>query len=183
MATWLLPGEIPPEQLAGISKPSDALSQQSTSAKHLSDTFAQRGSEHSSLQVADSLALCLSKQQPDGTLLLPTGFPKPTVDQWAPVNDVGPMLTLGVIVMLVDLLESTSITRALAHKQGCAGLALFLFALYGGVQCRIWSEAVDLSVVGSNLDCCTHLLHTLHVCCWRDSSARCWYTCGSSDLL
>jgi hypothetical protein len=35
-----------------------------------------------------------------------------------PVKDVGPMLTLAVIVMLVDLLESTSIARALARKNG-----------------------------------------------------------------
>jgi hypothetical protein len=40
------------------------------------------------------------------------------VDQWVPVQDVGPMLTLAAIVMLVDLLESTSIARALARKNG-----------------------------------------------------------------
>jgi sulfate transporter 4 len=34
------------------------------------------------------------------------------------MSDVGPMLKLGIIVMLVDLLESTSIARALAMKHG-----------------------------------------------------------------
>ena len=46
------------------------------------------------------------------------GLPHPTVTWWIPVHDVGPMMTLAVIVMLVDLLESTSIARALARKNG-----------------------------------------------------------------
>lgn len=43
------------------------------------------------------------------------GLPPPTIHWWVPVKDVGPMLGLAAVVMLVDLLESTSIARALAR--------------------------------------------------------------------
>ncbi|KAJ9521803.1 hypothetical protein QJQ45_024684, partial [Haematococcus lacustris] len=46
------------------------------------------------------------------------GLPPLSIHMWAPVEGVGPLLGLGVIVMLVDLLESTSIARALARKNG-----------------------------------------------------------------
>ncbi|KAJ9521922.1 hypothetical protein QJQ45_024793, partial [Haematococcus lacustris] len=45
-------------------------------------------------------------------------LPPLSIHMWAPVEGVGPLLGLGVIVMLVDLLESTSIARALARKNG-----------------------------------------------------------------
>lgn len=47
--------------------------------------------------------------------MLPPGLPHPTVSWWLPVSDIGPMMRLAVVVMLVDLLESTSIARALAR--------------------------------------------------------------------
>jgi hypothetical protein len=43
------------------------------------------------------------------------GLPPATIHWWVPVKDVGPMLGLAAVVMLVDLLESTSIARALAR--------------------------------------------------------------------
>ncbi|WIA41485.1 hypothetical protein OEZ86_008861 [Tetradesmus obliquus] len=49
---------------------------------------------------------------------IPQGLPSPTIGWWAPVNNLGPMLGLSAVVMLVDLLESTSIARALARKNG-----------------------------------------------------------------
>ncbi|KAL6763066.1 proton/sulfate transporter [Haematococcus lacustris] len=49
---------------------------------------------------------------------IPKGLPPLSIHMWAPVEGVGPLLGLGVIVMLVDLLESTSIARALARKNG-----------------------------------------------------------------
>ena len=41
----------------------------------------------------------------------PLGLPKPTIGQWAPIGNVGQLITLAVVVMVVDLLESTSIAR------------------------------------------------------------------------
>jgi hypothetical protein len=48
-------------------------------------------------------------------LLLLPGLPQPTIGWWGPINNLGPMLGLSAVVMLVDLLESTSIARALAR--------------------------------------------------------------------
>jgi sulfate transporter 4 len=49
---------------------------------------------------------------------IPKGLPPVTVGQWAPVDNVGQLMPLALVVMLVDLLESTSIARALAVKNG-----------------------------------------------------------------
>eukprot|EP00879_Flechtneria_rotunda_P022739 GHRR01024015.1.p1 GENE.GHRR01024015.1~~GHRR01024015.1.p1 ORF type:complete len:617 (+),score=164.97 GHRR01024015.1:919-2769(+) len=49
---------------------------------------------------------------------IPQGLPPPTIGWWAPVSNTGAMIGLGAVVMLVDLLESTSIARALARKHG-----------------------------------------------------------------
>jgi hypothetical protein len=48
-------------------------------------------------------------------LLPPPGLPQPTIGWWGPIHNLGPMLGLSAVVMLVDLLESTSIARALAR--------------------------------------------------------------------
>eukprot|EP00775_Hariotina_reticulata_P008330 gene8330-8515_t len=47
---------------------------------------------------------------------IPQGLPSPTISWWVPIDDLGAMMRLAVVVMLVDLLESTSIARALARK-------------------------------------------------------------------
>jgi MFS superfamily sulfate permease-like transporter len=44
------------------------------------------------------------------------GLPHPTVGMWMPMDDFSKLAPLAVVVMLVDLLESTSIARALAAK-------------------------------------------------------------------
>ncbi|GFR50731.1 hypothetical protein Agub_g12988 [Astrephomene gubernaculifera] len=44
------------------------------------------------------------------------GLPAPTVGWWSPMPDFLDLLPIAVVVMLVDLLESTSIARALANK-------------------------------------------------------------------
>jgi len=49
---------------------------------------------------------------------IPKGLPKPTVHLWAPIEDFGKLIPVALVVMLVDLLESTSIARALARKNG-----------------------------------------------------------------
>jgi hypothetical protein len=54
--------------------------------------------------------------------LLSVGLPPPTIHLWVPVKDIGGMMSLAVVVLLVDLLESTSIARALAR---CGAGALF----------------------------------------------------------
>lgn len=47
---------------------------------------------------------------------IPKGLPRPTVDWWLPMPEFVKLIRVAVIVMLVDLLESTSIARALAYK-------------------------------------------------------------------
>jgi sulfate transporter 4 len=49
---------------------------------------------------------------------IPKGLPPLTVNKWAPIDDLGGLMPLALVVMLVDLLESTSIARALAAKNG-----------------------------------------------------------------
>eukprot|EP00877_Chromochloris_zofingiensis_P013467 jgi/Chrzof1/8374/Cz03g08070.t1 len=49
---------------------------------------------------------------------IPQGMPHFTVGQWAPVDNLDKVLPVAFIVMAVDLLESTSIARALARKNG-----------------------------------------------------------------
>ncbi|KAF8066266.1 SULTR2 [Scenedesmus sp. PABB004] len=49
---------------------------------------------------------------------IPTGLPAPTAAWWAPMPDFRRLAPLAVVVMVVDLLESTSIARALAAKGG-----------------------------------------------------------------
>ncbi|GLC36560.1 Proton/sulfate cotransporter 2 [Pleodorina starrii] len=64
------------------------------------------------------------------------GLPKPTVGWWGPMPDFTDLLPIAIVVMLVDLLESTSIARALANKnkyelvpnQEIVGLGLANFA-------------------------------------------------------
>jgi len=46
---------------------------------------------------------------------IPKGLPPCTISQWAPILDGG-IVPLAIIIMLVDMLESTSIARALARK-------------------------------------------------------------------
>jgi hypothetical protein len=38
--------------------------------------------------------------------------------RWVPINSVGELFPLALVVMIVDLLESTSIARALAGRNG-----------------------------------------------------------------
>lgn len=45
-----------------------------------------------------------------------TGLPRPTVSWWLPLDNFRELAPLALVVMLVDLLESTSIARALAAK-------------------------------------------------------------------
>ncbi|KAI8466625.1 MAG: proton/sulfate transporter [Monoraphidium minutum] len=49
---------------------------------------------------------------------IPAGLPPFTAATWAPIENVGDMMGLALVVMVVDLLESTSIARALARKNG-----------------------------------------------------------------
>ena len=64
------------------------------------------------------------------------GLPSPTVGWWGPMPDFVKLFPIAIVVMLVDLLESTSIARALAMKnkyelvpnQEIVGLGLANFA-------------------------------------------------------
>ncbi|KAG2489555.1 hypothetical protein HYH03_012006 [Edaphochlamys debaryana] len=64
------------------------------------------------------------------------GLPGPTVQWWFPMPEISTLFPTAIIVMLVDLLESTSIARALARKnkyelvanQEIVGLGLANFA-------------------------------------------------------
>lgn len=47
---------------------------------------------------------------------IPHGLPPFTANMWVPVNYIDRLLPLSFIVMAVDMLESTSIARALARK-------------------------------------------------------------------
>lgn len=47
---------------------------------------------------------------------IPHGMPPFTANQWAPISRIDKLLPLAFIVMAVDMLESTSIARALARK-------------------------------------------------------------------
>eukprot|EP00201_Polytomella_parva_P011035 CAMPEP_0175054308 /NCGR_PEP_ID=MMETSP0052_2-20121109/9431_1 /TAXON_ID=51329 ORGANISM="Polytomella parva, Strain SAG 63-3" /NCGR_SAMPLE_ID=MMETSP0052_2 /ASSEMBLY_ACC=CAM_ASM_000194 /LENGTH=690 /DNA_ID=CAMNT_0016318985 /DNA_START=40 /DNA_END=2112 /DNA_ORIENTATION=+ len=49
---------------------------------------------------------------------IPKGLPKPTVSWWTPMDNLGEIFATAIIVMLVDLLESTSIARTLANRNG-----------------------------------------------------------------
>lgn len=46
------------------------------------------------------------------------GLPPVTASWWLPLHDAGRLAPLAAVVMLVDLLESTSIARMLAAKAG-----------------------------------------------------------------
>ncbi|KAG2497041.1 hypothetical protein HYH03_005043 [Edaphochlamys debaryana] len=67
---------------------------------------------------------------------IPAGLPTPTVGWWAPMPDFVDLIPIAIVVMVVDLLESTSIARALATKnkyelvpnQEIIGLGLANFA-------------------------------------------------------
>ncbi|EFJ51511.1 hypothetical protein VOLCADRAFT_79619 [Volvox carteri f. nagariensis] len=64
------------------------------------------------------------------------GLPKPTVGWWGPMDKFTDLIPIALVVMVVDLLESTSIARALANKnkyelvpnQEIVGLGLANFA-------------------------------------------------------
>lgn len=49
---------------------------------------------------------------------IPQGMPPFTANLWAPISNLEKLLPLAFIVMAVDMLESTSIARALARKNG-----------------------------------------------------------------
>lgn len=49
------------------------------------------------------------------TCMPAAGLPPPSIHKWVPISNLGGMLGLAAVVMLVDLLESTSIARALAR--------------------------------------------------------------------
>lgn len=49
---------------------------------------------------------------------IPQGMPPFTANLWAPISRIDKLLPLAFIVMAVDMLESTSIARALARKNG-----------------------------------------------------------------
>jgi sulfate transporter 4 len=49
-------------------------------------------------------------------MTIPSGLPKYTGDQWFPLDFPQTIVPLAIIVTLVDLLESTSIARAMARK-------------------------------------------------------------------
>eukprot|EP00798_Chlamydomonas_sp_ICE-L_P018758 gene18758-25290_t len=51
---------------------------------------------------------------------IPAGLPGITISWWSPMNDPSftDLISTAIIVMIVDLLESTSIARALARKNG-----------------------------------------------------------------
>ncbi|GFR48515.1 hypothetical protein Agub_g10409, partial [Astrephomene gubernaculifera] len=44
------------------------------------------------------------------------GLPTPTISWWLPMPEINKLFPTAIVVMLVDLLESTSIARALARK-------------------------------------------------------------------
>ncbi len=48
----------------------------------------------------------------------PAGLPPLTINRWFPLDNIAPLMKLALIVWLIDLLESTSIARALAMKNG-----------------------------------------------------------------
>jgi MFS superfamily sulfate permease-like transporter len=49
---------------------------------------------------------------------IPQGLPPVSVQDWVPIGNISQLLPLAFIVMAVDMLESTSIARALARKNG-----------------------------------------------------------------
>jgi MFS superfamily sulfate permease-like transporter len=49
---------------------------------------------------------------------IPAGLPPLTIAKWAPIENVPGMMRLAFIVMIVDLLESTSIARCDARARG-----------------------------------------------------------------
>jgi hypothetical protein len=67
------------------------------------------------------------------------GFPKLTIDQWAPLVIPGKQLRTAVIVFLVDFLESISIAKAVARKHdyeiivGREIVAMGLANIFGGM--------------------------------------------------
>ena len=46
------------------------------------------------------------------------GLPKETVSWWFPMPDFGRQIGLAVIVCMIDVLESISIAKALAYRNG-----------------------------------------------------------------
>ena len=52
---------------------------------------------------------------------IPHGMPPFSANQWAPISNIDKLLPLAFIVMAVDMLESTSIARALARKNSYGG--------------------------------------------------------------
>lgn len=51
-------------------------------------------------------------------LNIPRGLPKVTVKDWLPLQYSDTLVPLAFVVMMVDMLESTTIARALARKNG-----------------------------------------------------------------
>uniref|UniRef100_A0A383W800 STAS domain-containing protein n=1 Tax=Tetradesmus obliquus TaxID=3088 RepID=A0A383W800_TETOB len=49
---------------------------------------------------------------------IPQGLPPVSIQDWVPIGNIGQLLPLAFIVLAVDMLESTSIARALARKNG-----------------------------------------------------------------
>jgi MFS superfamily sulfate permease-like transporter len=49
---------------------------------------------------------------------IPQGLPPVSIQDWVPIGNIRQLLPLAFIVMAVDMLESTSIARALARKNG-----------------------------------------------------------------
>eukprot|EP00882_Tetradesmus_deserticola_P021979 GHRQ01023841.1.p1 GENE.GHRQ01023841.1~~GHRQ01023841.1.p1 ORF type:complete len:132 (-),score=27.63 GHRQ01023841.1:317-712(-) len=47
---------------------------------------------------------------------IPQGLPPVSIQDWVPIGNIRQLLPLAFIVMAVDMLESTSIARALARK-------------------------------------------------------------------
>jgi sulfate transporter 4 len=47
-----------------------------------------------------------------------TGLPPLTINRWFPITNFPGLIKLAIIVWIIDLLESTSIARALAMKNG-----------------------------------------------------------------
>lgn len=54
---------------------------------------------------------------------IPHGLPPFSANQWAPISRIDKLLPLAFIVMAVDMLESTSIARALARKNNYGACA------------------------------------------------------------
>jgi sulfate transporter 4 len=52
---------------------------------------------------------------------IPQGLPPVSIQDWVPISNISQLLPLAFIVMAVDMLESTSIARALARKNGYGG--------------------------------------------------------------